>query len=464
MILLSIALLGCRASLPVRAQTAYATAVESSATNPERTAEAAWTYLSTADPDDPRYDRAQRLLATAAEELDLNWAAGVLYRDIARARRDVSLLPIAIAGLERLVVAGTYDRDGWIDAFLAADDFGILPEDTAGFVAYHRGLELLQRGEDSWAEQYFEQVPEGSDWGERLAYLLAVRDLADNRVEDAISAMRALLEAEDLPADVRIDATRSLARLAYEQERYADALGHYEQLRTLASDDAALLLEMAWTNYWMGDARRALGLLVAMDAPAHKATLQPERYVLEALALRRLCQFQAARRAPGHLHQRHGEALRQLRQGVVPHEVEALRNAARAQAPAGTAPELVGRLLSEREHLQTLGLAKGVRERLEALYDRGLERAQQVEAVVLPKATARLAEELLAADEGTRLVVHELSVAMLRGRRRPDGVAERPATPIPIGSEQAYFRFNGEYWTDEIDSLVVYAEDRCLDR
>ncbi|MEO0605384.1 MAG: hypothetical protein AAF211_28395, partial [Myxococcota bacterium] len=70
--------------------------------------------------------------------------------------------------------------------------------------------------------------------------------------------------------------------------------------------------------------------------------------------------------------------------------------------------------------------------------------------------------ELLAADEGAHLVVHELGVAMLRGRRRPDGVPERPVAPVPVGSDHAYYRFDGEYWTDELDSIVVYAEDRCL--
>ncbi|MEM6928090.1 MAG: hypothetical protein AAF602_14255 [Myxococcota bacterium] len=459
---LFVSLVACRTVAPVRATNAYATAVAASADNPERTAEAAWVYLDAADPDDPRYDRAQRLLAQAAEDLGLTWAAGLLYRDIARARRDVSLLPDAIAGLERLVRAGTYDRDGWIDGFLAADDFGVLPDETTGFVAYHRGLDLVRRREDTWAKQYFGQIPEGSDWSDRHAYLLAIRDLADDKVDDTVTKLTDLLLREDLVDDVRIEATRTLARLAYEQERFDDALLHYEGLRELATEDAGLLLEMAWTHYWLGDARRTLGLLVAMDAPVHAGFVRPERYVLEALAMRRLCQYEAARRAPLHLQQRHGEALRQLRAGTPPHEVASLRDAVRAQSPAGSAPDLVGRMLDEQSRIPGLALPRGVRVRFEELYARGLERARKVEAQVLPEAAARLAEELLAADEGTRLVVHELGVAMLRGRRRPDGAPERPAEPVPVGSEEAYYRFDGEYWTDELDSIVVYAEDRCL--
>ncbi len=468
-LVLVLGLLGCRATMPVRANTAYPTAVAAAAADrPERAAQAAWMYLQGADPDDPRYDRAQRLLAQAAEDLGLTWAAGVLYRDVARARRDVSLLPDAIAGLERLVLAGTYDRDGWIDGFLASDDFGVLPDDVAGFVAYHRGLDLLRRGEDLWADEYFAQIPADSDWRARRDYLLALRDLADGDVQAAVDTLQALRLREaapgvrPLPDDVRIDATRSLARLAYEQERFEDALAHYEELRTLAADDAGLLLEMAWTHYWLGDARRVLGLLVAMDAPVHRRGMQPERYVLEALALRRLCQYEAARRAPAHLQSRHGDVLVMLRRGVPPHDVPAIRDAVRRQAPAGSAPALVARMEAEQARLGELGLARDVRERLADLYARGLERAREVEAEVLPRAAAELAEQLLAADEGTHLVVHELGVAMLRGRRRPDGTPEQPASPIPIGSDRAYYTFDGEYWTDELDTIVVNAEDRCL--
>ena len=71
-----------------------------------------------------------------------------------------------------------------------------------------------------------------------------------------------------------------------------------------------------------------------------------------------------------------------------------------------------------------------------------------------------LASELLDAEEGVRLVVHELSVSMLRGRRRPEGAAERPAEAVPVGGDNAFYGFTGEFWTDELDDLVVKAGDR----
>jgi hypothetical protein len=52
---------------------------------------------------------------------------------------------------------------------------------------------------------------------------------------------------------------------------------------------------------------------------------------------------------------------------------------------------------------------------------------------------------------------------MLRGRRRVNEVPERPLEPIPTGGSNVFYQFIGEYWTDELDDLVVRAEDRCID-
>jgi hypothetical protein len=62
-----------------------------------------------------------------------------------------------------------------------------------------------------------------------------------------------------------------------------------------------------------------------------------------------------------------------------------------------------------------------------------------------------------------RLILHELSVALLRGRRRPGGPPEAPPPKIQVGGKKVGYRFDGEFWTDELDDLVVFAEDRCID-
>ena len=76
----------------------------------------------------------------------------------------------------------------------------------------------------------------------------------------------------------------------------------------------------------------------------------------------------------------------------------------------------------------------------------------------------RLTDELLSAEEGVRLITHELGVALLRGRKPPQGRGPIPPVGEIAEANQVVYSFNGEFWTDELDELIVAAEDRCIDQ
>ena len=67
------------------------------------------------------------------------------------------------------------------------------------------------------------------------------------------------------------------------------------------------------------------------------------------------------------------------------------------------------------------------------------------------------------AEDGVRLILHELSVGLLRGRRRPPGPREFGTDEILAQKDQVAYVFEGEFWTDELDDLVVNIPDRCLE-
>lgn len=426
-------------------------------------ANGAWRFLAGADQDDPRYDRGLRLLALSSEGLELRWAAGMLFRQIAQARRNINLLPEAIGGLERIVSRGLYDEDTLITSFVAAEEFGFIPLERKAFVDFYKGLDLVRRGEDAWAARLFAQLPADSPFAHRAAYVGAVQKIVAGDLAGAEQAFRALQKVQDLDLSLGHDVARSLARLAFEGQRYETALEHYLRLRALAPDDPEILLELAWTYFYLGDARKAVGLLVALDAPVHQHTIAPERYLLEALALRRLCQFDAARLAAVRLERRYADSLKALSEGVLPGQIPPLREAARLRGFSRRNARFTDRLRWEQARAAELKLEPGLHAFLAALYARGVREAESREEAQLEHDLADLTEELLAAREGVRLIIHELGVALLRGRRRPEGVAEKAETVIPLAGDVVVYPFRGEYWTDELDDLVVFAEDRCID-
>ncbi|MEZ4466639.1 MAG: hypothetical protein R3F43_19875 [bacterium] len=215
-------------------------------------------------------------------------------------------------------------------------------------------------------------------------------------------------------------------------------------------------------GFYRGDSRRTLGLLLALDAPVYQALIAPDRFVLEAMALRRLCQFGPARQAAVRLRARHGEALDALHGGIPPAASPAVRGAARLRPRVAPLADFTALLERESAQVDDLegGLGDALAERLRGLYADGLADARRrLEAALTTEADV-VAAELLGAEENVDLILHELGVALLRGRLRPAGPAE-PATPDAEGGD-VRFGFTGEFWTDELDDLVVVAEDRCI--
>lgn len=422
-------------------------------------------YMVSTNLDNERYDRAQKLLAENLEALGLQYAASLFYLNIAEKRRDVVIVDDAVAALERLISQPGYDQASLVSGFVASADITGLGEQQRAFVAYHQGLDSLRRGLDGWAKERFADIPTSSPYRHRATYARVVRTLAGYDLEAAEEGLRELLEHDDLPEGLRGDIHRSLARIAFEQQRFDEALDEYEEIRHTANEDPKLLLEMAWSHYYRGDYQRALGLLMALDAPTYSGLIAPERYLLEALSLKQLCQFEPAGKAAIRLRTRHGEAIDDLYAGVPIEVSTAIRRAARHREAGREVAAFRRRVNLEARRFEQLrdSLGPNLSQKLDGIYEHGLAEAKRREDDELYEEMFSVSEELLNADEGVRLVLHELAVSALRGRQRDGAVPLRTRVEIPVGGETVFFWFDGEFWTDEIDDLVVPMEDRCVD-
>ena len=417
------------------------------------------------DEDSPRYDRALRLLAQSLENLNLNWAAGSFYRRIAQERRNMVLVPDALEGIARLSQKGHSDEDWLITSFVAAEEFSGLNPKIQAYIDYQKGLDLTRRHSDKWASAYFQKIPSASPWAAEAGYVQAVNYVAQGAYPKAVDLLYELLENKYASASLHQKVERTLGRIAFEEERFEDALTHFQSVKEMAPDDPEILLEMGWAYYYMGNARKTLGLLLALDAPVHQRYIAPERFLLEALALRSLCQFGAARHAASRLERKYAEALHALSEGVPLAKIPQIYEAARRRGCARKNTLYGQELELERKRVESLAGKFGPKlsAELRELYARALAEATFRERDLVSRELDDLTEELLSAREGIRLIVHELGVALLRGRRKPGDQASQPMQPVPITGDKVYFPFDGEYWTDELDDYIVIAEDRCID-
>lgn len=422
-------------------------------------------YQSLSTEDDPRWDRNQVLLAENLERLGLYHAASLYYVNVAASRRDPDVLDRAVAGLERLVLLGEYDESVVIEGLVARESFGSVRPERRAFLSYIEGRDSIRQGRADWAD-IFDTIPPESPYAARAEVVRVARLLGEGELREAGERLERLLERIDtLPEDLALEVRIALARVALEEERYGDATELYTALRDVVPRRPELLLEMAWAFFYAGNSRRALGLLLALEAPSYRGLIAPERFLLEALALRRLCQFEPARASILRLAGAHAAPLDDLHSGVRPMESESLVHAARIRVrEPGSAVRTVIRIERELRRILDLDIGDTMRTTLIRAYDESLSIVRRLERRELELETQRLATELLEAEDGIRLAVHEISVALLRGRRRPDQTEEAPPMEVPAGGRLVAFRFDGEFWNDEIDDLVVDLEDRCLDR
>lgn len=456
----------CGASLPT-GDNAYGVAVEATLDEEwERGATAAGLYVSSVTESDERYDRALLLFAKNLQRMGLTYAASLYYLDIASSRRNVELIDDAVAGLRDVVEGGPHDEEVLVHGFLARADFGTLRPDIQSFVDYLQGLDSLRRGLRRWSNKRFASLPAESPYAYRAQYVRAVDQIAHGLVEPGKATLEALAKEQDLAPNLRLEAQLALARLLMDQERFGEAANLYEQVRRDVPDRPELLLEMAWANYYMGDSRRALGLLIALDAPVHSSLIAPRRFLLEAVSLQRLCQFDPARIAARRLERRYAEALRDLRGGIPPAESEAVRRGARLRAEVLPTWRLRNRVRKERAMLEDMADAFDAKtaRRLHDLYERGLQETERRANSAIEREANRLAEELVEAEDGMGVILHEISVQLLRGRQRPSSVPERSARDLSAAGGSVTYEFRGEFWTDELDDLIVGIEDRCMEQ
>jgi tetratricopeptide (TPR) repeat protein len=413
---------------------------------------------------DLRRDQAGFRLAGALVDLGFVQAGIEYYLEVLSGRRSPELLGKTIAALKPLYERGLVEEWRFLDGVIYGSQYGDLETEVADFVEYLQALGDLRLGFGTWGRTRLETLA-GSErlYGWRARYLLAVERINQRNDEGAEKLLRQILEAKGAPSDVRTLAALALARILYERKNYQEAFTYYSQVQLPLVEQDMVLLERAWDRIGAEDHQRALGMVVGLGAPIFRRVFAPERELIRALALRRLCQYRLAHQVVQEFHEHYGAILRKVRDRsglrddtrIVEWASWGTRLAAfaRMRTRLHTEIALAGQISDDRleDHLKTLYGARL------AFIESGLHRG-------LGPAIERVVDELLRLDEQMNLIDYEISAGLVKpGVKR--GVAAEVtvrAGEMPYGSPKIYFPFDGEYWSDELNDFAVLADDRCL--
>jgi tetratricopeptide (TPR) repeat protein len=420
--------------------------------------------LYTALPEtDLRRDTAAFRLAGALVDLGLVQAGIEYYLEVLSGRRSPDLLGKTIAALKPLFEKGLVEEWRFLDGIIYGSQYGDLAPEVADFVEYLQALGDLRLGFGPWGRARLETLAASERlYGWRARYLLAVERINQKNDEGAEKLLRQILDAPAAPKDVRNLAALALARILYERKNYDEAFTYYSQAHLPLVEQDMVLLESAWDRIGAEDQQRALGMVVGLGAPIFRRVFAPERELLRALALRRLCQFRLAHQVVKEFHENYGALVRKARDRA------GLREDGRIVDWAAWGTRLAGFARMRTRMTTETALADHVSNdklstHLQALYKARLRFVEDGLRRGLGPAIERVVDELLRVDEQMNLIDYEISAGLVKpGVKRGSKADTTQSWNLPYGSSKVYFPFDGEYWSDELNDFAVLADDRCL--
>lgn len=315
-------------------------------------------------------------------------------------------------------------------------------------------------------------------------YAQAVQALREKK-EQRARRLFAEVAAARLPlADMSVanDARKALARLYFEDgarageedeiarsnraELFEIALKLYEEVEVpfLSHEEALIFLEKAWTRFYANDMRGAMGILVSLDAPSYRDYFKPERFILQALIYKRLCHYAAAKGAAREFRRRYGEAIDTLRAKRDPLGHPAIRDAALQGPMAARRLRFLKSLQQERDLLDRFASDEPLALHLGRIYDLKIKETVRALEMDLNEEAKRVADVLLDYEEQARLVDYEVALEVFRRLKQGEGRKDLPPPekPVPLGSRDVYYIFDGEYWNDELHDYRFRVESRCF--
>jgi tetratricopeptide (TPR) repeat protein len=411
---------------------------------------------------DSRRELADYHLATALEKMGLTQGAVEHYLEILTDRRAPELMDKVLAELKILYENRLVSERRFVEDVLFSGQYTDLTPDVADFVEYLQALTDVRHGFPTWGRARLETLAKANRlYSFSARYALAVERVALKDDDNAAKELKFLTTTQDqLPLELRNKARTALGRVLYEKKNFDEAWQIYSQVDSPLPLQDNVLIERAWDRVASGNQQRALGLLVGLGAPVFRNIFAPERSVIRGIALRRLCQYRAAHLAVREFRSAYGPVIDAVKAGASLTDQPALRSWALASTQVLRDQVHIGEVLTrEQREIGSIG-DKALREHLKAVYSTGMATVKEATDRELDHATEKVAEELLRIDEQMSLLHYEIGAGLFKPSG--EGTAAPSAVAVPYGSDAVYFRFDGEYWSDELRDYVVLAEDRCL--
>jgi hypothetical protein len=345
------------------------------------------------------------------------------------------------------------------------------------------------------ATDYFAAVSSDAPEYPKALYLTGLVQvqyvLYKSAVENFQRAVNGTEEIDGTDREVRDLSYLALARIAYEAGNFDAAIYYYRKLPTNSTKLSTAFYESAWTFFVKGDYDRALGTFQALHSPYFDYYFYPELWLLEATVYVNLCHTQEAIEAISQFDQKVSalaiplkKMLSELRtpqdyfnaligvvQGQPTYQIDKrlvqpvlanveFYNLYRTVRQIESEEKVVTGWTAALGQFSTDLLAKLGALRQSRLNEGGIKIQQvlkQVEAEIAEYSVKRTELQIDIDDQTMRQQTDELSGTQDKGAE--DHIAGGSASVV--GGDSMAWRFEGEYWGDEIGGYRSRLLSKC---
>jgi hypothetical protein len=206
-----------------------------------------------------------------------------------------------------------------------------------------------------------------------------------------------------------------------------------------------------------------MGLLYAFKAPVYSNYFTPEYFPLKSFIYKDVCHYQRALGVIDEFRGHYRDALDNIYNRKDFTENKPLLLALLGQTKIDNTWRFLRLLEKEKGRLKNVKNLP-LKEYLEKIYALEMDKANREFRLLMKERFESLANELLEYEEKTDLMAYEIGLDMYqrvyqyhyKKDEKKEDITKRVAKHV-----YAFYPFQGEFWTDELNAYKVVLEDKC---
>lgn len=420
-------------------------------------------HISTYGDSSPEGYEARLARGIALSGLGFGSLAFYEFLDISKNQKGTNIGSFALLQVGKKIQNGDYDQSV-LDTFMDSFTVQNLHPEILSFVSYFRGLIQLKFGYTEWAKKEFDLISENTYWHHLRLYWTAIAHVARNKVKSAEEIFKKLLSEDTLEANLKDRVEIQIARLDFEKGNFKDAFKLYSEERNFGlRQKGRILLEKAWTKFYMGDYGRALGILHALKAPLFKASQTYELFILEMLIFRQLCHFELVEFSGGVFLKRFGPSIKRIQKRKNLRSDKELFNLAVMDLEIQPKANLIAQMKIEWGELKKSKLLnKQAGKHFESIYKLASARLQMEVDQELGERLREAANQLLRAEEQIKFLQYTSQLDALKLSEVIGSNQYKAKKISKLKFEKMFWPVTSEYWFDEIEDYSMQISSLCL--